>query len=125
MKNIGLWKMTVGMTGVLSALMLAGCSVLGTVEAPSGGEADVLAAAEDKEETEAAGSGNRLEEIKARGYLEVATEPYFAPNEFIDPSKEGDDRYVGAVWNWHTISQMRWVWNAVLYLWTLRRYLAV
>lgn len=96
MKNIGLGKMTVGMTGVLSALMLAGCSVLGTVEAPSGGEADVLAAAEDKEETEATGSGNRLEEIKARGYLEVATEPYFAPNEFIDPSKEGDDRYVGA-----------------------------
>ena len=41
-------------------------------------------------------AGNRLEEIKARGYLEVATEPYFAPNEFIDPSKSGDDKYVGA-----------------------------
>lgn len=39
---------------------------------------------------------NRLEEIKARGVLTVATEPYFAPNEFIDPSKEGDEQYVGA-----------------------------
>ena len=39
---------------------------------------------------------NRLEEIKARGVLTVATEPYFAPNEFIDPSKTGADQYVGA-----------------------------
>ncbi len=39
---------------------------------------------------------NRLEEIKARGVITVATEPYFAPNEFIDPSKEGDAQYVGA-----------------------------
>ena len=29
---------------------------------------------------------NRLEEIKQRGYITVATEPYFAPNEFIDPT---------------------------------------
>lgn len=39
---------------------------------------------------------NRLEEIKQRGYIEVATEPYFAPNEFIDPTKEGEEQYVGA-----------------------------
>lgn len=39
---------------------------------------------------------NRLEAIKQRGYIEVATEPYFAPNEFIDPTKEGDEQYVGA-----------------------------
>ena len=32
---------------------------------------------------------NRLEEIKERGVLTVATEPYFAPNEFIDPTKQG------------------------------------
>ena len=38
---------------------------------------------------------DRLEQIKAKGYLEVATEPYFAPYEFIDPSKEGDAQYVG------------------------------
>ena len=41
-------------------------------------------------------TSNRLEEIKKRGYIEVATEPYFAPNEFIDPSKEGDDKYLGS-----------------------------
>ena len=41
-------------------------------------------------------SSNRLEDILARGYIEVATEPYFAPNEFIDPTKTGDDQYVGS-----------------------------
>lgn len=41
-------------------------------------------------------TSNRLEEIKERGVLQVATEPYFAPNEFIDPTKEGEDRYVGS-----------------------------
>ena len=39
---------------------------------------------------------NRLEQIKANGVITVATEPYFAPNEFIDPSKEGVEQYVGA-----------------------------
>ena len=46
--------------------------------------------------SEKAEYANRLEEIKSRGVITVATEPYFAPNEFIDPSKEGDARYVGA-----------------------------
>src|SRR5690554_944264 len=39
---------------------------------------------------------NRLEEIKERGYMEVVMEPYFAPYEFIDPSKDGVDKYVGS-----------------------------
>lgn len=39
---------------------------------------------------------NRLEEILQRGYIEVATEPYFAPNEFIDPTITGDDNIVGS-----------------------------
>ena len=39
---------------------------------------------------------NRLEVIKERGYIEVATEPYFAPYEFIDPSKQGVEQYVGS-----------------------------
>ena len=38
---------------------------------------------------------DRLEQIKEKGYIEVCTEPYFAPYEFIDPSKSGDDKYVG------------------------------
>jgi len=39
---------------------------------------------------------NRLEQILDRGYIEIVTEPYFAPNEFIDPSKSGTDQYVGS-----------------------------
>jgi len=39
---------------------------------------------------------DRLAKIKKQGYIEVATEPYFAPFEFIDPSKEGDDKYLGS-----------------------------
>jgi polar amino acid transport system substrate-binding protein len=41
-------------------------------------------------------SRNRLEAIKERGYIEVATEPAFAPYEFIDPSKKGSEQYVGS-----------------------------
>lgn len=37
-----------------------------------------------------------MEEILQRGYIEVATEPYFAPNEFIDSTKSGDEQYVGS-----------------------------
>ena len=39
--------------------------------------------------------GDLLDEIKAQGYIELCTEPYFAPFEFVDPSKTGDDQYVG------------------------------
>lgn len=38
---------------------------------------------------------DRLEKIKEKGVIEVCTEPYFAPYEFIDPSKSGDEKYVG------------------------------
>ena len=41
------------------------------------------------------GKDDLLEEIKAQGYIELCTEPYFAPYEFVDPSKTGDDQYVG------------------------------
>ena len=34
--------------------------------------------------------------IKEKGRLRVATEPYFPPQEFIDPSQSGQARYVGA-----------------------------
>ncbi|MBR3719568.1 MAG: transporter substrate-binding domain-containing protein [Firmicutes bacterium] len=46
-------------------------------------------------EGDAAEPANRLEAIKARGYIEMATEPYFAPYEFIDSSKSGDEQYQG------------------------------
>ena len=37
-----------------------------------------------------------LGDIRARGLLRVATEPYYPPQEFIDPSLEGQAQYVGA-----------------------------
>ena len=40
-------------------------------------------------------SDDRLEAIRARGYIEMCTEPYFAPYEFIDPTKTGDEQYRG------------------------------
>lgn len=49
-----------------------------------------------KKKPAANGPKNRLEEIKTRGYIEVATEPAFAPFEFIDPSKKGNEQYVGS-----------------------------
>lgn len=63
------------MAAVLSLSMLAGCSS----SASSSSE-----------------PANRLEAIKARGYVEVATEPYFAPNEFIDASKPDGEQIVGS-----------------------------
>ncbi len=39
---------------------------------------------------------DRLAKIQEKGYIEFCTEPYWAPNEFIDPSKTGDEQYVGS-----------------------------
>ncbi len=38
----------------------------------------------------------RLGRIMETGVLRVATEPYYPPQEFIDPAKTGQDKYVGA-----------------------------
>lgn len=71
-----------------STLMMGGCSGASKTDAGAGSDAG---------KTEAAAKpANRLEEILQRGYIEVATEPYFAPNEFIDSSKKGDEQYVGS-----------------------------
>ncbi len=48
-----------------------------------------------QEGSDAQEPANRLEAILARGYIEVIMEPYFAPFEFIDPAKTGDEQYVG------------------------------
>lgn len=41
-------------------------------------------------------AGGRLGYIRDKGVLRVATEPYYAPQEFIDPSLSGQDQYVGS-----------------------------
>ena len=67
-----------------SAALMCGCS------------SSAQAAGMKETETAAQEGDSRLEEIKERGYLEVAMEPYLAPFEFIDPGKTGDEMYVGA-----------------------------
>lgn len=67
----------------------------GTTAAPTTA-AKTTAASATAEKTSAASAENRLEAILSRGYIEIATEPYFAPNEFIDPTKTGDEQYVGS-----------------------------
>lgn len=51
----------------------------------------LLTACGGKEEDEK----NSLEQIKANGVLTVALSPDFAPMEFVDSSKEGQDQYMG------------------------------
>ena len=60
---------------VLAAVAALGCAACGS-----------------RDET---GSGDRLEQIRARGYIELCTEPYFAPYEYVDPTKTGDEQYQG------------------------------
>lgn len=38
---------------------------------------------------------DRLAQIKEKGYIELCTEPYFAPYEYVDPTKSGDEQYQG------------------------------
>ena len=75
-------KLSLLLAGVMLAATLAGCGNAATPAASSAAPAQAAA--------------NRLEAIKERGVLQVTTEPYFAPQEFIDPSKEGQEQYVGA-----------------------------
>ncbi len=76
-------KRTVYMAAVLmAAVLFSGCST--------------TAQAETSAKTEVSEAANRLEAIKEKGYMEVVMEPYLAPFEFIDPSKKGDEMYVGA-----------------------------
>ena len=55
-----------------------------------------LAACSSSSSEEKPAPSNRLEEIMERGYITVATEPYFAPNEFIDPTRPADDQIIGS-----------------------------
>lgn len=54
-----------------------------------------LTACEKKAEGEVTAQ-NRLEKIQEQGYIEVVMEPYFAPYQFIDPTKPQSEQVVGA-----------------------------
>lgn len=105
MRKNQLKKLTAIAAALLSTSMLTACSVIGQA-APLANEESSLHHETDgttvsgSDSSKAAhadsSAGSRLDDILERGYIEVATEPYFAPNEFIDPSKQGNDKYVGA-----------------------------
>ena len=62
-------------TLVLAAIMLLSCTACG-----GGGSTE---------------NKDRLAQIKEKGYIELCTEPYFAPFEYVDPSQSGDAQYQG------------------------------
>lgn len=64
---------------VLSLLLMAAL-ILSAAAGCSGGKAEE----------------SRLDSIKKSGKITVATEPYFAPYEFIDTNKTGQEQYQGA-----------------------------
>ena len=69
---------------ILAAVLLFGlCACGAQAEAPA---ADTAAPAE---------SSGVLDEIKASGELHITLSPDFAPMEFVDSSKEGQEQYVG------------------------------
>ena len=59
---------------LLAAILVLGCTACGS----------------KKDENQ-----DRLAQIKEKGYIELCTEPYFAPFEYVDPTKTGDDQYQG------------------------------
>ena len=59
---------------LLTALMILACTACGS------------------KDTE---SKDRLAQIKEAGKITLVTEPYFAPMEFIDPNKSGDEQFQG------------------------------
>ena len=71
---------------ILTAVLTAAALVLGAC----GGSSSSAAT------TEAAKPANRLEKILAEGKITNVCEPYFAPYEFIDNEKEGQDQFRGA-----------------------------
>lgn len=62
-------------TLLLAAILALGCTACGS----SGGSA----------------KSDRLAQIKEKGYIELCTEPYFAPFEYVDPNQSGDAQYQG------------------------------
>lgn len=83
----------------LAALMLFALCACGAAETPAAGPTAAPAAAPASEapaETEApAESQGVLDQIKADGVLYVTLSPDFAPMEFVDSSKDGQEQYVG------------------------------
>lgn len=74
----------------LAAITLFVLCACGAAETPAAGPVS------DTAPTEASAASNGvLDEIKASGELHITLSPDFAPMEFIDSSKDGQEQYVG------------------------------
>ena len=74
----------------LAAITLFVLCACGAAETPAAGPVS------DAAPTEASAASNGvLDEIKASGELHITLSPDFAPMEFIDSSKDGQEQYVG------------------------------
>ena len=80
----------------LSMAALTACTVAEASTHADTTAAQTTAAMTTSGEMDHHSPSNRLEDILSRGYIEVATEPYFAPNEFIDPTITTGDNIVGS-----------------------------
>lgn len=83
----------------LAAMMLfvlCACGAAASAAEPTAAPAADTSASEAPVETEApAESQGVLDQIKADGVLYVTLSPDFAPMEFVDSSKDGQEQYVG------------------------------
>ena len=104
-KLIRLWMAAVAGAGVTAAVCLLPAAALASeivdpatapVEAYVENEWNYVDGSMDISGQIPVNAPGRLEKIRAAGKLTVATEPYFAPQEFIDPTKEGQEAYVGS-----------------------------
>ncbi len=82
----------------ISALLLSCMVLLMTAGCGSGGNAPAatVPASSSASSENAASVTNRLEQIKAAGKLVICTSPDYAPYEFQDLTKSGQDAIVGA-----------------------------
>ena len=71
------------LAALLALAMLLACTACGSSTSTSTASASADAA------------DDRLAKIKAAGELNFCTEPYFAPYEYVDPGKTGDEQYQG------------------------------
>lgn len=80
---------------LMMVLALCACSSQSASAPAAEAPAEEAAAEEAAAPAEAGEDNGVLDTIKAEGVLYVATSPDFAPMEFVDASKEGQDQYVG------------------------------
>ena len=79
-------KILAAILAMMMVLSLVGCGSSASSSGSSGSESAAETSAEP---------ANALEKIKADGVLTVALSPDFAPMEFVDASKDGQEQYVG------------------------------